>query len=422
MKTKQWLIDFKSSLKAKKTFKLIILLIFELYVFFIPSFSGRVGFNYIGYFIFAILSAMIILYVSLFSTFRLALKHFLMPIFAVYALLGTIIYSHAYREWLTIFLMSVTYFIFVLFFDEIKNKRVLLYICLFPILCFAFYFIAIYWRELIDISNIGTARLGDYFNNVNAVSNFFAFGFGLSLFLSLFFNKKVEILNIISSPLFFVLGVSTGSRTFIIITALIVMLLVFFKFKKQKVVLLISIALVVVSGVVLISMPFMSNIRERFFDMFKTLFSAEFGESSTIQRIIMQRYAFFLGTKNLFIGLGAGGFATFSGYGTYSHSNIFEVFANFGIIGFISFYFLWFYSFYYSKKQNSIYKYFAMAFLFAELIHGFFSVLFSSKIAALELAMCISLCVPYSKEIIINNFHQNNNCLIDDKSYYQIEV
>ena len=118
MKIKQLFTKIKSSLKAKKTIKLILASFFGLYVFFIPAFSGRAGFNYIGYFLFAILSVMVFVYIGLFSSFKLSLKHFLMPIFAAYALIGTVFYSHSYREWLTIFLMGVTYFVFVLFFEK----------------------------------------------------------------------------------------------------------------------------------------------------------------------------------------------------------------------------------------------------------------------------------------------------------------
>ena len=145
--------------------------------------------------------------------------------------------------------------------------------------------------------------------------------------------------------------------------------------------------------------------------MIRTVFTGTEAEGSTIQRSIMQQYGFYFGVKNMLFGLGAHGFATFSGVGTYSHSNLSEVFCDFGIVGLACFYSVWYICFLNSSKVKDNYKLFAISFLVVEIVHSFFAVLFSSKISAFELALCIFLCCPENPSYIPTwlRFSNNNN-------------
>ena len=413
--------SLKESTKAKKVLRIFLCLLLGLYVFSIPSFSGRELFNYFYYAVFAALVIFIIAYKFLYSSFKIELKHCILFFFSISSLVGTILYSHAFREWATIFLMSFSFFIIVMVFDEIDNKRLVLYIAYIALFCFSIYFIMKYRSDLLNISKIASLRLGDYFDNVNAVSMYFTFGLGLSLFLALFSKNKIELLNILPSAVFAFLGITTGSRTFIITAFLLIIILLIVRFWKKKLLLIIILASLIGLVFILINLPFMSTIKNRMLEMIKTIFAGTEAEGSTIQRSIMQQYGFSLGIKNMLFGLGAHGFATFSGVGTYSHSNLSEVFCDFGIIGFICFYSVWYVCFLNSSKVKDDYKMFAVSFLIVEIIHSFFAVLFSSKISAFELALCIYLCCPNNPTYVpawlkISN---NNKC---DGMFYELRI
>lgn len=413
--------SLRKSTKAKKILKIFLCSFLGLYVFSIPSFSGRESFNYLYYAIFIILVILLVLYKKIYSSFNFTLKHFIPFFFSTSSLVGTILYSHAFREWATIFLISFSFFIMVTLFDEINNKRLILYIIYGALLCFSVYFCLRYKKQLFNFTSISSLRLGDYFDNVNAVSMYFTLGLGISLFLALFYKKRIELLNILSSALFFWLGSTTGSRTFIITLFLLTILLVIMRFKRNKILLFTILGCLICLLFLLINLPFMNTIKIRMLDMIRTIFGGTEIEGSTIQRRIMQDYGFFLGIKNMFFGLGAHGFATFSGVGTYSHSNFSEVFCNFGLLGFISFYSIWYICFLNSSKVKDDYKLFAISFLIVELIHSFFAVLFSSKISAFELALFIYLCCPKNlayKPSFINISSKSNPI----EMYFEIRI
>ena len=409
---KKGTINFlKESIRAKKMFRFLLCFSLGLYVFSIPSFSGRELLNYFYYAVFTFFVICIVFYKILYSSFKFDLRHYILVIFSFNALIGTILYSHAFREWATVFLMSVAFFVAVMVFDEINNKRLILYITYFALFCFAAFFVFKYRSELFKISQISSLRLGDYFDNVNAVSTYFTLGLGLSLFLVLFSKKRIEFLNLIPSLVFVFLGITTGSRSFVITSSLLVLLLIILRFRKRKI--LLAIVLVSFAGLVflLINLPFMNTIKNRMLDMIRTVFTGTEAEGSTIQRSIMQQYGFYFGVKNMLFGLGAHGFATFSGVGTYSHSNLSEVFCDFGIVGLACFYSVWYICFLNSSKVKDNYKLFAISFLVVEIVHSFFAVLFSSKISAFELALCIFLCCPENPSYIPTwlRFSNNNN-------------
>ena len=413
--------SLRESPKAKTILRFLLCLLLGLYVFAIPSFSGRELFNYFYYLVFAALVILIFAYKFLYSSFKFELKHCILFFFSISSLVGTMLYSHAFREWATIFLMSFSFFIIAMVFDEIDNKKLVLYIAYIALFCFSIYFIVIYRSDLLNISKIASLRLGDYFDNVNAVSMYFTFGLGISLFLALFSKNHIELLNILPSVLFMFLGITTGSRAFIITAFLLVIILIIVRFWKRKILLAIILSCFVGLALILINLPFMDTIKTRMLEMIKTVFTGTGVEGSTIQRSIMQRYGFFFGIKNMLFGLGAHGFATFSGVGTYSHSNFSEVFCDFGIVGFVCFYSVWYVCFLNSSKVKDNYKLFAVSFLIVELIHSFFAVLFSSKISMFELALCIYLCCPKNPTYVPSwlQIVDNNKC---DDFYYEYKI
>ena len=376
----------------KKILLISIYVVFGLYCFYIPSFSYRYPLNYIGYPLVFILFILVILYVVLFEKIRIDIRHLLFPCFVLFALLSTILGSKSIREWITLLLLSVTYFITILLYDISPNKKVILNILYLSLLLFAFYFLVVYFKDLLNFKNIKFLRLGEKFANVNIVAGYFVSGAAIGFYYILFFRTKTRFIHILPFSLFLVLGVATGSRSFFLSAIFILLFLLFFKFKKKKILFLGIVLSIIVTLIVLINLPFMNTMKNRFLDMFSTLYGGDKIEGSTVERTVWQKFAFYLGLKNLFIGHGMGGFAVFSGVGVFSHSNLFEVFCNFGITGFFLYHSIWFLSFlYYSKSKNSD-KVLALVLLSTYLLRSLFNVYYYNKISSVELSLFLCMC------------------------------
>lgn len=397
----------RKSEKLRKVLYKIIIFLSIAYLFFIPSFSGRTGFNLVGFPLFGLLLVVVLAYTFLFSFFQLKYKHIALFIFSIIALVGTIFWSHSFRSWLTILLMAITFFIFTLIIDIIKRKQDFVIIGLVAMLLFSLYFVFIYRNDLLNFSNYSNMRLGDYFDNVNQIGSYFLLASILSLYCLLFLNTKYRFFNAIIFPYFVFLGFTTGSRTFLISLLVGVIFLLFFKFKDKKVLLLVVVAVFASFIVLILSMPFAATIRERMFDMLNTLFGSNTNtvEGSTVQRTVWQGYAFYLGLHNIFFGFGADGFIVFSGTGTYSHANFVEIFCNFGLIGFLTYYFIWFVSIKESLHNKNKLKYLALCILIVFIAKGILEITYYNKIVAFELALSLSF--SYSE------FNEN---------YYEVKI
>lgn len=321
-----------------KALKMSILCFLFLYIFSLPSFSGRVGYNYVSYVAMALLSILTFLYTMLFSSFKVNYLFLCLPIFIFWSFLGTVIYSHEFRNWFTLVLLFLSFLVIYFACRAFDDISLVLKIMVAALFAFGMYFIYVYRIEIFGYKNTTHFRLGSYFDNENAVGAYFLIGSVLSLYLTLFYKKKIDLLFIISFLLFAVLGITTGSRTFIVSIGAAIIVLLFLRLYNHKFIFLIIVACTIGLSLLLFNLPLLATIKHRFEQMFSTLLGGNSVEMSTIQRILWKKYGFYLGLKNLLIGYGANGFANFSGVGTYSHSNFSELLCNFGLIGFVSYY------------------------------------------------------------------------------------
>lgn len=391
----------KNNQKFDKILTICLVVSFALYIFSIPSFSGRAKLNLISYGLMILSAVFVIAKYVLFEKFTFN-KRLLIPcLFALEAFIGTVIYSHAFRHWLTIVLLVVTLIIFYYGFCVIGNKRLIYQIISFSLLGFGVYF-AFYYRDAILSLNLDNP-LGNYFDNVNTIGTYFSLGSSIFLFLALTSTKKIEWLYLAPSLFLLFLGLFTGSRHFIITTGVAFIATILVGFKKKKWIAALIIVAVIGLFFIIIQLPFLSVLKERIDRGITTLFgigNAKY-DPSTVQRTIWPQYGFNLGGKEMVFGYGADGFSLYSGIGTYSHNTYSEIFCNFGIVGASLFFFTFIYSLllaFRSKKRSTNFVIVGVVFY---LIKGFFGVYFSSKDAYLMIALIMFL----TKDVKLGQYH-----------------
>ena len=331
----------RNSNRFKKINYISLLLFLFAYCFAIPSFGSRDRWNYLVYALMAILAVLTITYSFLYKRIKLNRWFFPIPAFVAFSLIGTLLYSHAYRSFITLVLLAISFFVLYYCLSIIDNKKIILTILVSGLFVFSLYFIFVYRNQLLHFKDYieNGIHLGDYFDNPNGVSAFAIIGYTMSLYSLLFINKKYRWLFILPIFTLMVVGISTGSRTFVVAFIAITLVITFFKFKKHLLIYLTLVILFTLILIIMFNLPFLTTIRDKFIRIFWTFFTdSSRVDTSTIERTVWLDYGFYLGNKHLLTGLGVYGFSVFSGVGTYTHSNISEVWCDFGLPGFVLFY------------------------------------------------------------------------------------
>lgn len=365
-------------------FSIVFLLFF--YVFSLPSFSDRVKLNYISYAVIILLGVSSLLYLILYSKISFDVSLFIMPAFATWALVGTILYSHQFRAWLTLILLSLTIFVLYWAFLCINDFCKTIQIVVGALFCFSIYFIIHYLAKGVLFSG---ARIGDDFANVNTIGAYMTIGIGAALYLIMFKFRKLFLFFIVPILFFFVIGFLTGSKTFVICTFILIIVLLFVRLKKHKIVFLISLVALIGAAFGLLQLPMLATIKTRLLIMLGTFFGSN-SDTSTTTRALWQLYAVTLGSGNLLVGYGSNGFNIYSGVGSYSHGNFAEVICNFGLPGLFLFYSIPFYCLFVTIKKREFHP-FVIAFGIYLFITGFFSVNYYGKAVFLIISLLILL-------------------------------
>ena len=358
-----------------------------------PTFGEVHGItHYIVYASMALLGILSLFYVFLFGKFKLPKTAFLTPLFVVFTLIGTLLYSHDFRAFLSLIILCISFFIFLIVYNIVGFRAILIAISA-GITLFSLVFIVAYRKDLTNVSLLlsGKLRLGFRFDNPNGIGAYEFLCFASSLYVLLNEKKKWRFLFALPILLAVLVGFSTGSKTFFFSIFIFVLIVLFFKFKRRWIYLL-SVVLVIGAGVALLYLPFLSTLRQRIFVSLGTFFgSGNEVDSSTIIRSVWFDYGLYIGSRHLLFGTGSNGFAIFSGLGTYAHSNYVEVLCDFGLLGFLIFYLQLIFLFLNSLKIKNINKSFVVAFFIYYLIVGFSTVFYYKKLYFLMLALMCSI-------------------------------
>ena len=381
----------------KKTLFIFIVLFLASYVFCIPSFGEREDIlRYTIYASMALLAGSSLLYCFLYSDFKINRYSFFIPAFAVFGLIGTVFFSHDFRSWITLVLLAISFYIFIYSFKAINNKFIIINVISIALFFFSAYYIFKYRNEILNFRSFGNKgfRIVTVFDNQNGVAAYSIVGLSLSLYVIFFAKPKIRFLHLISVGSFTVVGITTGSRTFIILYVIVLLLFIYFRFKKQKLLFFAILILLVILGFVFINLPFMATLKTRFISVIGTFFGNGNTKTDTaaLERVLWMDYAFALGERNLLTGYGCNGFPIISGVGTYSHSNFSEVLCNFGLIGFILFYSPLFICLFKSLSLKNNEKIFVITFFVYYFIASFTNVIYYKKMYYLVLSLIFYLC------------------------------
>ena len=415
---KSLLIKMKSNTRLANVINVGLIVFLSLYVFSIPAFSGRAKLYLISYALMAILGLLIAIKYILYEKFSFDRRLLIVFLFVVEALIGTIIYSHEFRHWLTIALLFITCVIFYYSFCAIDKSRLVQKIIAYSLLVFGLYF-AFHYRGAILKFNLDNP-LGRDFDNVNTVGTYFSLGSSLFLYLALSADKKLGLLYVIPCGFMLFLGLFTGSRHFIITTGITFIATIFVAIKTKK-----WIALLVIAGVIAmffagIQLPQLAPLKERINRGLTTLFGI--GNSkydpSAVQRTIWPQYGYNLGSKVLLFGYGAEGFSIYSGIGTYSHNTYSEIICNFGLFGTLIFYTAFVLPLFLAIRSRKRSLSFIIVVVTFYIVKGFFGVYFASKDAYLMIALIMYL----AKDIRLGNYVGFGVNSIAGNSYCEVNI
>lgn len=408
--------------RAHKIINITLIACLALYIFSIPAFSARAKWNYVSYFLMALCAMMTLLEYIIYEKFFFDRRLLIFVAFVLEALIGTVIFSHDFRHWLTIILVVLSLVIFYYAFSAIKDKRLIYQVIAFAFLAFGAYFAIVYYKRVLTF-RISGESLGTYFDNVNAVGTYFSIGSVLFLYLALFNKKKLEYLYIIPALAMLYLGIFTGSRHFLITTFVAAFVAIFLSIKKRKWIALIVLGAAIGLFFIIIQIPALADFRERINRAITTLFGIGNAkiDPSVVQRTLWPRYGFNLGSKELLFGYGVEGFSIYSGIGTYAHNNYAEVLCDFGILGLVIFYSAVLYPFFLAIRSKDKTKYIVIIIITFYLVKGFFGVYYSSKDAYMMLALCFCLV----KDIRLGDFKEFNFKIKRDdvtNSYFEVSI
>ena len=391
--------NLRNNEKLKKILSFVLMGLVLLYAFTVPSFGSRNTLNYIVYGVIALLGVVTVLFTILYSKIKFNLYTIILPIFLIPTIIGTLIYSKDYRGIITMFVLILSFYVLYYAFKAIDRKYIIFDMIVAGIFAFSIYYIIHYRNEIMNFSSFinDEFRLGTDFDNQNDVASYCVLGFSLSLYQILFDKRKIKYIFLLPFLTVLLVGITTGSRTFLLAIVLIFLLLLYFKMINHKFIYLIILALVVLLFIVLINLPFMATIKYRFEKLIITLFDTPDNnhggtyDTSFISRAIWLDYGFYLGSKNILTGYGFGGFKIYSGVGTFTHSNFSEVLCDFGIIGFLSFYVPFVVLAVSSIKKKSVNIKFVLPMLIYYLLVGFSNVFYYNKFFFMFLAICYYL-------------------------------
>ncbi len=351
-----WISPITTKCKLNIALDLFVLLLFSITFFSIPAFSFIGTGKYVTWALTLFLLTSISVSLFLFYEIKIDVISFSFLLFAVSSFVSSALCGFKAFKTTPIFLSLLTFAIYT-YAKSIKGSVRLnsfLFFAFTGSILFLFLFIFKYRSELIHLD---FNRIGSEFGDENDIALFLAFGLLCSFYYGTDFHRDTIIFNIFCLfliLLFGLCGFSTGSKIFILISFLCFLYFPFAKCGKKKwwLALLINLSLVAVFFV-LINLPFLSTIRDRFFSFLSTLFGKSVGqgktnELSTINRMDMFYCGMQMWIRKPMFGWGIWGFATFSGRaGGWSHNNISESFCNFGLIGTFLFHFGFIMSFYY---------------------------------------------------------------------------
>ncbi len=380
--------------RIKYTFELLIF--FTLFIFFFTL----AAFSYSSLHLIPI--GLMVILIALITIYKLVYNRLLVDrtIASVFLFLLCVVISCCFngfsRFYTTYIYLPVMFFFLYNFFITdgkfLKKAYALFFISQ---LFFALYYTYFY---RVEIFSLNFSRIGGYFGDENVIGSYFAMTYAIGLYYT-FFKKKYLLIPVLAVLLF--LGVTTGSKAFLLMVFVITVaqIIMFFGKKRWYISVGIFVALIAIF-IPLSKMKFMEFIMVRIKDLIDMITSKnQAADVSTSSRLFYIKEGLFLFLRNPVVGLGAFGFAQNSLYGYYSHNSIVESLSNFGFIATC----FWLYPLgktIKSKKDKSQRALYISIFMFV-FISEFLLVQFIDKFYYIQLALLCAFNINEEKDILM---------------------
>ncbi len=335
MKTKELFKTYFGSFES--ALKTLVFLLIPLAAFF-SVMSDRTPYNYFNIGVYGILSILIILYVSIYKSFKFDIFTVLVVLFNVAIFASQIINKRLSDYPRTIILLSVFSIIIYQFFINVDNKQLVFKMIMFGGLAFVLFFFFTYREKLLSLDFAD--RLGEEFSDQNDLSKYLSL-FGLiSINYSIKAKKFWKIPYIIFALLFVATILITGSISNILCFTICCLIILIINTKRQnRLIAVLIIASAILLIYVVLQFPAMSYFKKRIEEIFNALLKTEGKKDGSA----VDRYALFSEALRLFFTRPLFGYGydrvqyyTHS-YGQFSHNNFTELGASFGLFGLITY-------------------------------------------------------------------------------------
>lgn len=396
MKIKRLFNNFFLNLRTKKTLKLANIFLLSFYVFYIPSMSYTSKLNLISYVVLPLLGICSLVYIFYYK--RIAFDKLKISVVFILIFLGFSFFSTAFgtkqfsslpRLYLVL-LSGFVIFTSLYVFDKPKNAMIIVALSMFFFTLFYFGFSLLFARDRLigwlllkedtPLTLMFFRKIGlDGGGGPNIISSYFGTAAVLFLYLALFEKNHIFKLCLLPYLICFFAGVTTASRQFIIGLTVSSIFLYIVAVHHKRILTIVSIASIITLFVLFMTLPIFEPIKNPILDGLGLLENSR-GDKSASSRILMQIEAFEIGGNKLFIGFGADGFETISGWGGYAHNTYANLYVSFGIIGLIIYFVPLVIMLIEIKRAKSIYFHLAISMLIYYIILGFFIVWYKDKI------------------------------------------
>lgn len=371
-----------------------------IYVLFFAAFFVTIGlsyiypFNYLNIAIYFLLSLAIVVWVAKFRFFVMN-YYFVFVIFfnlaiVVSSLMNGIVYINT-----TVLSLTVCSFVFSQFMIEKEHRDRILVLFLLGYFAFIFYF-SWYYRTAIIHGN--AAGINAHFADPNVLSYTFVYGLCVMLFFTLF--KRHYWMLLLDFYLIYLI-LLIGSRSGLILSFFAFLFFVVFFFgKRHKLWSIAIISLIVVTLVLILSLPSFNTLKGRLLAAIASIFGNGSGDNSSNHRILMAYYGIEFIIKHL--AFGYGGILRFSYYnfsGQFSHNNFVEVGFNYGFFTLLLYEAFFIFTVYKLLKRKEVESRFYVIALVSFFFMQFFYPIFTNKIDYLIVGLSVSFLYNSSSNI-----------------------
>jgi len=316
----------QSENKTKDIFSNIINLIFLISLTLVLTIGRTYPLNFIANASFIVMSILMLIYTKLFGSFFLDRFVILILLINMFFFISSILNGFVGESFtLTFLTMGIipSYFYFK---SSLLSRKIAINYLTFAYIAFNLFFLSIYSKELFGFDF--TNRLGDKIANQNDIATYLLTAH--SIYFYLIIKKHYYLL-----PLLLLNGVqmiSTGSRSgllnILIMSSLIAYILIG---KKRKVSFIITTVGLLTGFYLILFIPELASLQDRFHDLFLEIFTGQRKDVSTSNRInlLFESVEFFI--KNPLFGGGRTFASKYTFDGNVAHNAFVEIAASYGI-------------------------------------------------------------------------------------------